>query len=158
MSRVMVAARSEYDFKGNRVIDCSAKPFIPRGMVLHEHNKGDAFYSWDISCQGDALWKTGAQDKVSRSVSGHAVLKKLGRTSALNANALDTLLVETDLIPEDEWTGKYIFFPGTIYRSVTSRFLFIRYLYRVSNRRWQSDLKCLSYNWPGSHYMALSIE
>ncbi|HUX80865.1 MAG TPA: hypothetical protein VMV38_00905 [Candidatus Paceibacterota bacterium] len=158
MSKSMVVTKPEYDFRGNRIINCSAKPVIPQGMILHEHTKGDAFYSWNKEDQKNALWKIGAQDKASSSVSGHAVLKKLGRRSVFNATALDNLLVETDLIPEDEWSGKYIFFPGTIFRSITSHFLFARYLYRAENRRWQSGTKCLSYNWPSNHYMALQLD
>lgn len=73
-------------------IDCDADPFIPEGYKLEEHKKSGRF-EFNSS-------KTSINDLFNRVI--------------LNANVLDYLLINQELILE-EWKGKALLFRGTVY-------------------------------------------
>lgn len=109
------------------VIDCDAQPFVPDGWSVEEHQKGGAF-KWDKETQKDALYLSKGQAG-SKYLEGNKLRKELTdkSTPVLNANALDYLLANPHLIPE-EWKGKYVFFWGTVYRDRDGS-LYVRCLY-----------------------------
>jgi hypothetical protein len=119
------------------IIDCDAKPFVPDGWKVEEHIKGGQF-KWDSSQIEPYLDKS---QKNGKSIVGNKLRELLAGKSALNANVLDYLLANTELIPE-EWKGKYIFFWGTVYRHSDGR-LYVRYLY------WHGDGWSWYYYWLG---------
>ena len=93
------------------LIDCDASPFCPDEWKVEKHCNGGQL-EWDVSkiqlClsekQKDGGW-----------VGGNKLREWLEGKAVLNANVLDYLLRNTQLIPE-EWKNKYVFFWGTIYR------------------------------------------
>lgn len=97
------------------VIDCDADPFVPDGWSVEEHQKGGAL-RWDIETQNDALYLSKGQAG-SKHIEGNELLKELTEKGVpvLNANALDYLLANPYLIPE-EWKGQNVAFWGTRYR------------------------------------------
>ncbi len=133
---------------GNHIIDCDANPFIPNGWTVHSHTKGGqlAFDPNKIE-----LYLSGEQ-KNGGVIGGNRLLKMLAKRPTLNANVLDYLLANPNLIPE-EWKGKYVFFFGTIYRD-SYGFLFVRCL-RWGGDRWYSDYHWLGHDWYSSHPVAV---
>ncbi|MFA5024863.1 MAG: hypothetical protein WC523_08035 [Patescibacteria group bacterium] len=133
-SFAVLAAAEELKLAIN-LIDCSAPPFCPEGLVRETH-QGKDFFKFDPAKIYLHQPKTrGTIEELSRLPAG-----KL----ALNANVLDYLLKHPELIPK-EWRGKYIFFFGTIYRG-PGEMLFARYLvYRGSE--W-----CCDYSWLSSPF------
>ncbi|MDE1925504.1 MAG: hypothetical protein KGH79_05040 [Patescibacteria group bacterium] len=122
------------------VINCDADPFVPNGWKVEEHKKGGQL-KWDASQVALYLSKGQQGGKV---IEGNKLRKELADKPAYNANVLDYLLANPDLIPE-EWKGKCVFFWGTVYRrSVGS--LYVRYLY------WNGDGWYWSDNWLDSDW------
>ena len=93
------------------LIDCDADPFIPNDWKIEEHQKGGHF-KWNASQV--SLFLSDPQKK-NKSIEGNKLRAILKGEPVLNANVLDYLLKNPQLIPE-EWKGKAIFFWGTIYR------------------------------------------
>ncbi len=112
-----------------RIIDLDATPFIPKGLVLVGH-KGGGQFKWNPARV--SLYLSEGQ-RTRRWISGVKLREELKGKPVLNANVLDFLLANPELIPE-EWTGKYIFFWGTSYRYANND-SGIRYL-RRSGREW----------------------
>lgn len=139
-------------------IDCDAQPFVPDGWSVEEHQKGGAF-KWDKETQKDALYLSKGQTG-SKYIEGNKLRKELTDKSppVLNANALDYLLANPHLIPE-EWkrdgkgNTRTIFFWGTIYRRRDGN-LFVRYL-RWGDRRWRWGSRWLDDDWYGNCPAAL---
>lgn len=100
------------------VIDCDATPFVPHGWMLEDHQKGGKF-KWDPTKV--ELYRTLSQKK-DKHTWGNLLHKELKDMPVLNANVLDYLFANQELIPE-EWKENtngntiYIFFWGTIYRN-----------------------------------------
>lgn len=99
------------------IIDCDADPFVPEGWKVEEHRKGGQL-EWDPTKVNFHLSENQKDGKVIR---GNELRKELASMAVLNANVLDYLLKNPQLIP-DEWkkdengNTRYIFFWGTIYR------------------------------------------
>ena len=111
------------------VIDLDAEPFVPDGWKVEEHQKGGQF-KWDASKV--ALYLSKKQQGGSF-IEGNKLREGLKRKRVYNANLLDYLLANPDLIPEG-WKGKAVFFWGTIYRN-SDGYLCVRYLY-WNDDRW----------------------
>ncbi len=94
------------------VINCDADPFVPDGWSVEEHRKGGAF-KWNA--EGVTLHLDKRQEN-GKWIEGNKLREALAGKPVLNANALDYLLANPHLIPE-EWKGKAVFFWGTIYRN-----------------------------------------
>ena len=110
------------------VIDCDANPYLPSGWQVEQHLKGGSF-KWDPEKVDLFLSK---KQKQGGTIVDHELRKKLEGKPVLNANVLDWLLAHPRFIPES-WKGKYIFFWGTIYRSLGGH-LSVRCLYWDSSR------------------------
>ncbi len=120
-------------------IDLDAKPFVPNGWKVEEHRQGGQF-AWDP--MRIALYL--ADQQKSGVIVGNELRKVLKDQPVLNANVLDYLLANPELIPE-EWKGKYIFFWGTIYRD-SDGVLYVRYLY------WRGGQWGWRYSWLGGDW------
>lgn len=105
-------------------IDCNAGAFIPdHSFEVHEHQKGDQI---EFDALKIELYKN------SRDIKGFRLQKKLKGRKVLNANVLDYLMANPEVIPEDwkkdkEGNPIEVCFFGTIYRRSDGE-LCIRYL------------------------------
>jgi hypothetical protein len=96
--------------------------------------------------------------KNGKYIEGNKLRKQLAGKPVLNANVLDYLLKNPQLIPDDwkkDGSGNtcYIFFWGTIYR-VSGGYLFVRYLYWDVGR-WQWFARWLVFDWGSGSPAAL---
>jgi len=126
--------------KVKHIIDCDADPFIPDSWKVEEHIKGGQF-EWKPNKVGLYLSE---KQKDGNSVEGNKLRKELKGKSVLNANVLDYLLANPQLIPK-EWKSKAVFFWGTIYRRSDGN-LYVRDLL------WCGDRWNWSYSWLGNHW------
>ncbi len=130
-------------------IDCDAAPFVPDGWKVEEHKKGGQL-DFDAS---QVLFYLADGQKGSKSIVGNKLRTELKDQPVLNANVLDYLLANPDLIPED-WkvdesgNTRYIFFWGTVYRSSDGD-LYVRYLFWRGGR-WHWSNLWLGYSWHGN--------
>jgi hypothetical protein len=114
---------------GTNVIDCDADPFLPDGWKVEEHKKGGQLVFDPSTVQ---FYLADGQ-KNGKSIEGNKLRKELVNMPVMNANVLDYLLANPDLIPE-EWkkdekgNTRYIFFWGTVYRRSNGN-LCVRCLY-----------------------------
>lgn len=102
--------------------------YVPEGWSVVEHRKYDQieFDPKRVAFHLDPAQKAGR-------IAGNDLRKKLANEPVLNANVLDHLLANTNLIPEDwkfdeQGRERCIFFWGTIYRDSAGN-LYVRYLY-----------------------------
>ncbi|TAK03268.1 hypothetical protein EPO34_04345 [Patescibacteria group bacterium] len=122
--------------KGLRsLIDCDASPTCLDGWKVVEHVKGGQL---DFDPSKIALYLDEAQ-KEKKGIVGNELRTKLKGKPVLNANVLDHLLDNTNLIPaswkqDENGNTHHILFWGTIYRGSGGR-LFVRYLYWLG-RQW----------------------
>ena len=130
------------------IIDLDADPFIPDGWGVVEHQKGGQF-EWDPANVSLYLSPNQRDGKV---IKGDKLREELKGEPVCNANLLDYLLVNPQLIP-DEWKSKAVFFWGTIYRRSDGR-LCVRDLY-WDGGRWLSDFYWLEFDWYGSNPAAV---
>ncbi len=117
------------------LIDCDALPFTPNGWEVVEHKQGGQL-EWNPARVKLYLAKS---QKPGKLVEGSKLRNELEGQMVLNANLLDYLLKNPELIP-DEWKRKGIFFWGTIYRYSLDG-LCVRYLY------WDGSRWYWSYRW-----------
>lgn len=118
------------------IIDCDADPYVPDGLKKVEmHQKGGQF-EWNP--RKIKLYLTNKQQN-GKHVSGYFIHKELIDMPVINANVLDYLLANPNLIP-DNWKDKYIFFWGTIYRNLGGN-LCVRYL------KWFGDKCGSNFHW-----------
>jgi hypothetical protein len=139
---------------GTNVIDCDADPFLPDGWKVEEHKKGEQF-NFDPSI---VQFYLADGQKNGKSIEGNKLRKELVNMPVMNANVLDYLMANPDLIPE-EWkkddagNTRYIFFWGTIYR-YSDGSLYVRYLYWFGVR-WGWSSRWLGDGWDGSSPAAM---
>jgi hypothetical protein len=136
---------------GTNVIDCDADPFNPwanDGWTIEQHQKGGQF-AFDPSLIEFYL---DDGQKNGKYIVGNKLRQRLADKPVLNANVLDYLLANPDLIP-DEWkqdesgNTRYIFFWGTIYRNRGGS-LYVRYLF-WDDGRWGWSCHWLGGDWCG---------
>ena len=118
------------------LIDCDAAPFQPNGWSMEKHVKAGQF-EWNPTRVKLYLAKS---QKPGKLVEGNKLRKELEGQMVLNANVLDYLLKNPELIP-DEWKGKAVFFWGTIYRDSRGD-LYVRCLY-WDGSRWHWNYRWL---------------
>ncbi|MDD5463789.1 MAG: hypothetical protein PHP62_01465 [Candidatus Moranbacteria bacterium] len=113
------------------IIDCDADPFLPDGWSVPDgcHQKGGQM-EWNA--EKISLYLSEKQ-KDGKIIEGNKLRKELKNKFVLNANVLDYLLKNPQLIPED-WKGKAVFFWGTIFCR-SDGFLCVRFL-RWSGGQW----------------------
>jgi hypothetical protein len=124
------------------IIDLDADPFVPGGWTLEEHRKGGQF-EWDSARV--ALYLSPEQQG-RKVIKGDRLRDELKGKPVFNANLLDYLLANPQLIPE-EWKGKFVFFWGTIYRD-SDGCLYVRCLF-WGGGRWYWDGSWLDGDWGG---------
>jgi hypothetical protein len=141
------------------VVDLNADPFVPDGWKVEEHQKsgnGSGTLEWDAEKVEFYLDDGQQGDKY---VEGNKLRKRLAVKPVLNANVLDYLLKNPDLIPEswkkdEQGNTRYIFFWGTIYRRDSDGGLCVRYLF-WGDGRWHWSTHWLGSVWDGSRPAAL---
>lgn len=140
------------EVKSSPVIDCDDDPFVPEGWSVKEgdHQKGGQLV-WDTATV--ELWLS--RNQLNGEIEGNKLLKELASQPVLNANVLDFLLANPDLIPE-EWKGKAVFFWGTIYRCPFG-FSYVRYLCWRGGR-WVWDALWLGHDWRGNYPALVSCK
>lgn len=117
------------------LIDCDAAPFIPDGCSVEEHKKGGFFKFTPEKLPHEKFPLYLSRKQRRGSIIGNDLRKELNGKPVMNANVLDYLLANPELIPE-EWKGKIICFWGTLYRNADN-FLFVRFLnWDDSGVRW----------------------
>lgn len=119
------------------IIDCDVQPWIPKGWGIVEHRKGGQL-EW--SHEKILLYTPEAQEV--EYIFGNALRKELTGKRVLNACALDYLLDNSHLIPE-ECKDKRVLFWGTIYHDC-NRYLCVRYLFCDELGKWKWDVFRLS--------------
>ena len=138
------------------VIDLDADPFVPDGWKVEEHKQGGQL-TFDPSqvefCLDDG-------QKNGKYIVGHELRKELADKRVMNANELDFLLANPDLIPEgwkidEDGSTRYIFFWGTVYRH-SDGFLYVRCLY-WDGGRWRWGNSWLGGGWRGRSPAALRV-
>jgi hypothetical protein len=139
----------------SHIIDCDADPFVPDGWKVEEHKKGGEL---DFDPTQMQFYLADGQ-KNGKSMQGHKLRKDLANMPVMNANVLDYLLTNPDLIPKDWKTDghgntRWIFFWGTIYRYPDGD-LYVRCLCR-HDCRWDWSGNWLSNDWNGNDPAALS--
>ena len=136
------------------LIDCDADPFVPDGWKVEEHQKGGQF-EWSAT---QVAFYLDSGQKDGKYIEGNKLRKQLKGKPVLNANVLDYLLKNPDLIPEDwkkdeKGNTRYIFFWGTIYRS-SGGSLYVRCLYWFGGK-WNWNAGWLDRVWLGLSPAAL---
>ena len=128
MELVLKVLKGTHEIKAiEHAIDCGSDPFIPNGWKIEEHQKGN-FIKFDASKVNFYF----SRKQKNGSIEGNKLREELKEKKVLNANVLDYLLKNPQLIPE-EWkkdengNTRYIFFWGTIYRDSIGN-LCVRYL------------------------------
>lgn len=131
---------------GSRTIDCDIDPFLPEDWKVEKHKRCGQL-TFDPSKV--ELYLSDGQ-KGDKYIVGDKLRKELVDKPVLNANVLDYLLANPDLIPED-WkvdesgNTRYIFFWGTVYRGRLGD-LYVRSLY------WYDDGWCWGTDWLGNDW------
>jgi len=134
----------------NHIINCDADPYLPDGWKkVEEHIKGGQlrWNSDEVSLYLSDKQKDGSW------IVGNKLRKELKGKLVLNANVLDYLLANPQIIPE-EWKDKVVFFWGTIYRSSDVN-LYVRYLI-WRDGMWNWSNLWLDDSWSGSYPAAVS--
>jgi hypothetical protein len=91
------------------IIDLEAMPTSLHDSWKIEEHQGKGRWEWNPK---ELELYLSAKQKIGR-VEGDKLRQRISHP--LNANVLDYLLKNPELIPDD-WKGKYIFFWGTVYR------------------------------------------
>lgn len=130
-------------------IDLDAAPFVPDGWTIEEHVKGGQF-EWDPA---KVIPYLSPDQEAGQVVSGDNLREHLKTKPVFNANLLDYLLANPQIIPETI-KSKLLFFWGTIYRDSGGR-LYVRCL-SWGGGRWRWRYGRLDYGWNSDHPAAVS--
>ena len=132
----------------SHIINLEKPPYIPYPNWTIESHIGKGKWKWnpkEVELYLSEKQKTGY-------VIGHDLRKKLENKPVLNANVLDYLYENQELIPED-WKNKYVYFWGTIYR-YSDGDLRVRCLY-FHGGVWDRNYNWLGNGWGGDDPAAL---
>jgi len=121
---------------------------VPDGYAVEEHHKGG-----QLVFDPDRVWFYLSDDQKNNNkfIVGWSLRRELANMPVMNANVLDFLLANPDLIPED-WKMNamgdtpHIFFWGTVYRSHVPYRTIVRYLC------WSVDSWVWSDHWIGDSW------
>jgi len=136
------------------IIDCDADPFVPEGWTVEEHQKGGQF---EFDATRINLCLFGKQK--SGLCKGNEIRKGLADRPVLNANVLDYLLANPQLIPW-QWSNIWelkrddVYFWGTIYHGPKGS-LFVRCLQSLGRHGWCWSCRSLDDDWGENHTAAL---
>jgi hypothetical protein len=93
------------------IINCSLAPFTPQGWKVKKHVFGEEYYEFNPA---KIIFYQSPEQMTGRHIKGSDLLREIEGEENLNANVLDHLLANPELIPA-AWEGKRIYFFGTIY-------------------------------------------
>ncbi len=126
----------------SKTVDLDANPFVPKGWSVEDHRKGGML---DFDTAKIALYLSEGQ-KGDKRISGNQLREELKARPVYNANLLDWYLRKENqrLIPES-WKKQYVFFWGTIYRSMDGNPC-VRYL-RWCGDGWGWGCRSLDFCW-----------
>lgn len=130
------------------IINLEKKPYIPLDGWKVESHTGKGKWEWNPKEVELYL----SEKQKTEYIGGNDLRKELENQPVLNANVLDYLYENQELIP-DSWKDKYVYFWGTIYR-YSDDILFVRYLY-FHDGRWYRHYRWLDYDWDGNYPAAL---
>lgn len=144
----------------HHVINCDADPRpVPfrSGLCIEKHCKA-GFLKWEPDKISIYLSE---QQKNGENVEGNEFCKDIEKMPVLNANVLDYLLENTQLIPE-EWKDKLVFFWGTIYQQSAGSLWpnqetadkFVRYL-SWEEGKWCNKYYRIRFGFSNMHYAAV---
>ena len=120
----------------SRLIDCDAARWCPWGWKVVEHRQ-DGQIEFDPNKLELYLSE---EQKNGRTIVGHELRKHLAEMPVMNANVLDHLLANPQLIPESWKKIGCIFFWGTVYRDSDGSLCVRCLCWGDGQWRW-------SYNW-----------
>ncbi len=132
------------------VIDCDSVPYTPSCWGLEEHVNGGQL-EWNPDKV--ELYRDERQRKV-KGLAGKDLRKSLSSKQVMNANVLDYLLANPELIP-NEWKKFTVYFWGTIYLGGEGPLFSIRGLC-WDNGKWISVSGWLGANFLGYDMAAIS--
>lgn len=133
------------------VVDLGADPFVPTGLELEEHQKGEKFL-WDP----DRVGLYTSRDQNKGRVRGVILRSEVAGKNPFNACLLYFLLTNPGLIP-DPWRYKEVFFWGTIYRNPSGLFVGSLQWKRGGQRRWYAANEYLGFEWNSNRPAAILI-
>lgn len=138
-----------FAFVRPHLVDCDADPFVPKDLLVEEHRRGGRI---DLAATKMTLFFPRGQKKDV--VSEDDLRKEMANQPVLNANVLDYLLANPDLIPHEwEKEDRAVFFWGTIYRN-QSGYRYVRYLHRNAGR-WDCCYAWANGGWISSYPAAI---
>ncbi len=124
------------------IIDLDAAPYVTSQWKVVSHQNGGEFKWWpDV---GFYLHVDPDQEE-GFGVNGDRLRSKLEKLPVLNANVLDFLIRNKNLIPE-KWKGCDVCFWGTVYED--ARGSFVRSLY-WTGEHWNTGIEFLDRAWDG---------
>jgi len=124
------------------IIDCDINPLMPESWIKVVSHKRMGKIKWDPA---RVYFHLSPSQQNGKPIQGHKLREELANEPVLNANVLDYLLANRELIPE-EWKEKEsVFFWGTVYHFSTPH-LCVRSLY-WDGSQWNWDYRFLDSNW-----------
>ncbi|MEI7742005.1 MAG: hypothetical protein WCJ29_05920 [bacterium] len=135
--------------KESATINLEAPPFVPRGWTVEEHRGTGELLVRDIP----KIRLFTAETQKGPGIGGAVLRKELAEKPVLNANVLDFLLKNPDLIP-NEWQNSQVYFWGTVYRGKDG-FVRIRMLH-WDGRGWQEGFGMFGVFWFWNDQAALA--
>jgi hypothetical protein len=131
-------------YAAKNIATCSpAPPYTPNGWTVQYH----IAHCQGVDIEKIALWQSNNQMS-GKTVRGTEIRKQLvnKKIQVLNADVLDFLLSNPELIPES-WKNKSVYFWGTIYEDSSSGHKYVRCLYWHASGHWYWYANGLSELW-----------
>ncbi len=116
------------------LIDLGVTPFNPYGWRVEEHTTG-GLVEWN---PGNVALYLSVSQSDGKSIVGRELRRELTGRPVFNANLLDYLHENPNLIPE-EWKGQRIFFWGTIYSNAAGRLCVRCLVWDGARWRWNYE-------------------
>ena len=158
----------------SHVIDTTADPFIPDGLIVAEHHKNGSLvwnpnkielyepnFRVQVTKDQDEKLRGALSIIMEKGIQGTEVVSELEGKGALNTNVLDYLVKHQDLIPEawklnEDGVIQHINFLGTIYNKPEDGVdnFCACYLY-WNETHWDWDYKMLVYRWDTGEVAAI---
>lgn len=138
------------------IIDCGVNPVVPIGQTLEEHDTSEPF----VFDPSKITFYIDEAQRNSGGIEGNLLRNKLADKRVLNANVLDFLLLNPELIPEEWKTDdagrtRFIYFWGTRYTRYSSEC--IRCLY-WNGHTWFDGTQWLNDEWKDTEVAAVRAD